>query len=90
MANSIESRSNLTNLINTYSLYRSQLQRKPLEDVIEEMKKDIHISAVSSLQTQGKSPISAFKVAYEYSNRQAAQKVAYDLTKALSTRTSGR
>ncbi len=85
MANTIESRSNLTNLINTHNLYRSQLQRKPLEDVIEEMKRNIRISAVTTLQTQGqtRTPISAFKVAFEYSNRQAAQKVTYNLTRGF-------
>jgi polysaccharide chain length determinant protein (PEP-CTERM system associated) len=85
MAATIESRPNLTNLINTHNLYRSQLQRKPLEDVIEEMKRNIRISAVTTLQTQSqaRSPISAFKVAFEYSNRQAAQKVTYDLTRGF-------
>lgn len=84
MANVIESRSNLTNLINTYNLYRSELQRKPMEDVIEAMKKDIRISSVATLQTQGgRSPISAFKVAFEYSNRQAAQKVTAELTRGF-------
>lgn len=85
MAATIESRPNLTNLINTHNLYRSQLQRKPLEDVIEEMKRNIRISAVTTLQTQGqtRTPISAFKVAFEYSNRQAAQKVTYDLTRGF-------
>jgi polysaccharide chain length determinant protein (PEP-CTERM system associated) len=82
MANSIESRANLTNLINTHGLYRSQLSRKPLEDVIEDMRRDIHISPVGSLQTAtGKSPISAFKVAFEYSNRYLAQKVAAELAR---------
>lgn len=85
MAQVIMSRSNLTNLINTHNLYSSRLQRKPLEDVIEEMKRDIHISPVTSLQTQqqGRTPISAFKVAFEYSNRQAARKVTYDLTRGF-------
>jgi polysaccharide chain length determinant protein (PEP-CTERM system associated) len=85
MAQTITSRASLANLVNTHNLYRSQLQRKPLEDVIEEMKRDIHISAVTSLQTQqqGRAPISAFKVSFEYSNRQAAQKVAYDLTRGF-------
>ncbi len=85
MAATIESRPNLSNLINTHNLYRSQLQRKPLEDVIEEMKRNIRISAVATLQTQGqtRTPISAFKVAFEYSNRQAAQRVTYDLTRGF-------
>jgi uncharacterized protein involved in exopolysaccharide biosynthesis len=81
MANSIESRANLTNLINTHTLYRAQLARQPLEDVIEDMRKDIHISPVGNVQTQGKGPISAFKVSFEYSNRYLAQKVAAELAR---------
>lgn len=84
MAAVIESRSNLINLINTYNLYRSELQRKPMEDVVEAMRKDIRISPVATLQTQGgKSSISAFKVAFEYSNRQAAQRVTTELTRGF-------
>ena len=81
MANSIESRANLTNLINTHNLYRGPLARKPLEDVIEDMRKDIHISPVGNLQAQGRGAISAFKVSYEYSNRYLAQKVAAELAR---------
>jgi len=81
MLNGIESRANLTNLINTHSLYRSQVARKPLEDVIEDMRKDIHITQAGSLQTQGKGPISAFQVSFEYSNRYVAQKITAELAR---------
>jgi hypothetical protein len=81
MLNSIESRANLTNLINTHSLYRSQVARKPLEDVIEDMRKDIHITQAGSLQTQNKGPISAFQVSFEYSNRYIAQKITAELAR---------
>ncbi|MGO9095656.1 MAG: GumC family protein [Bryobacteraceae bacterium] len=81
MLNGIESRANLTNLINTHSLYRSQVARKPLEDVIEDMRKDIHITQAGSLQTQNKGPISAFEVSFEYSNRYVAQKITAELAR---------
>jgi len=84
MANSIESRAKLTDIINTYRLYLSQLSRQPLEDVIEDMRKDIKISPVASLQTpSGRAPISAFKVTYEYSNRYLAQRVAAELARSF-------
>jgi polysaccharide chain length determinant protein (PEP-CTERM system associated) len=80
MAQTIESRANLTNIINTYTLYPNDMKRKPLEDVIEGMKKAIKISPVASIQTpSGRTPVSAFRVSFEYSNRYAAQKVARDL-----------
>src|SRR3977135_4343841 len=43
MAQTILSRGNLTNIINTFNLYPRDRQRKPMEDVVEEMKRDIHI-----------------------------------------------
>ena len=81
MANSIESRANLTNLINTHDLYRGQLSRKPLEDVIEDMRRDIHINPVGNVQQQGRGPILAFKVAFDYSNRYLAQRVTAELAR---------
>jgi len=84
MANSIESRARLTDIINTYSLYRSQMQRKPLEDVIEEMKRDIKLSSVSTIQTvSGRGQISAFKISFEYSQRYLAQRVAAELARSF-------
>ncbi len=84
MANSIESRARLTDIINTYSLYRAQLQRKPLEDVIEEMKRDIGLTSVSTIQTVGgRGQISAFKVSFEYSQRYLAQRVTAELARSF-------
>jgi polysaccharide chain length determinant protein (PEP-CTERM system associated) len=80
MAQTIESRANLTNIINTYGLYPGDMKRRPLEDVIEDMKKVIKISPVASIQTAGgRTPVSAFRVSFEYSNRYLAQKVTRDL-----------
>ncbi|HPQ16796.1 MAG TPA: GNVR domain-containing protein [Bryobacteraceae bacterium] len=85
MAATIQSRPNLANLINTHGLYRSELKRKPLEDVIEEMKRNIHISPVTTIQTptHGRTAISAFKVSFAFSNRHAAQKVTADLARGF-------
>lgn len=84
MANSIESRAKLTDIIHTYGLYRSQLSRQPLEDVIESMRRDIRISPVGSMQTAtGRGPISAFKVSFEYSNRYLAQRVTAELARSF-------
>ncbi len=81
MAQSILSRATLVNIIQTYSLYRSELARKPMEDIVEQMRgKDIKIGPVSSLEMQqSKGPTSAFQISFEYSNRYAAQKVVKDL-----------
>jgi succinoglycan biosynthesis transport protein ExoP len=78
MAQTILSRGNLTNIINTFNLYPRERQRKPMEDVVEDMRKDVRIGNVVSM-TQGKQGISAFQISYSYDNRIIAQKVTADL-----------
>src|SRR3954453_19252058 len=60
MAQTILSRGNLTNIINTFNLYQRERQRKPMEDVIEDMKKDIRIGQVGTLTNQR--GVSAFTI----------------------------
>jgi polysaccharide chain length determinant protein (PEP-CTERM system associated) len=80
MAQNVLKRASLTNVIQSNNLYRSELQRKPMEDVLEQMKKDIKISPVVNLQqSTGHQPISAFRVSFEYSNRHLARKVTQEL-----------
>ena len=81
MAQSVQSRASLINIINSNNLYKSELQRKPLEDVLEDMRRAIKISPVVSMQQGGgRAPISAFRVSFAYSNRFQAQKVTAELT----------
>lgn len=81
MAQTILSRSNLSNLITTFDLYKSDRQRKPMEDVIEGMRKDISIGQVVTMtgQSQESRGISAFRLSFSYDNRIMAQKVTSDL-----------
>ena len=78
MAQTILSRGNLTNIINTFNLYARDRQRKPMEDVVEEMKKDIRIGNVTNM-TAANRGVSAFSIAFSYDNRIVAQKVTADL-----------
>lgn len=79
MAQTILSRGNLTNLINTYNLYPRERQRKPMEDVVEDMKRSIRIGQVVPL-TAGDRGVSAFSLAFSYqNNRIIVQKVTADL-----------
>lgn len=80
MAQDILSRPSLINIINSQDLYRRERQRRPLEDVIEQMKTDVKIFPVVSLQIQQqRMPVSAFRVAFSYSDRFKAQKVTQEL-----------
>ena len=81
MEKTILSRATLTNLITTQGLYPKERARKPLDDVIEDMRShDIRISNVQLLSTtNAKQNYPAFSVSFSYNNRFTAQKVATDL-----------
>lgn len=78
MAQTILSRGNLTNIINTFGLYPRDKQRKPMEDIVEEMKKEIRIGSVTGMTAQNRG-VSAFSISFSYENRIIAQKVTADL-----------
>jgi uncharacterized protein involved in exopolysaccharide biosynthesis len=78
----ILNRSSLTSLVNKYQLYRKELSRLPMEDVIENMKvRDIKIGPVQTFaqNSQGRQVVPAFMIGFQYSNRLVAQRVANDL-----------
>ncbi len=49
MAANILSRNTLTNMINTYRLYPSEMKQEPLQDVIDKMKKSILIQPTAGV-----------------------------------------
>jgi polysaccharide chain length determinant protein (PEP-CTERM system associated) len=83
MAQTVKSRANLINIIQSNNLYRTELQHKPLEDVIEQMRGDIKISEVENLQQGPRQQYSAFKISFDYSNRMLAQKVTQELVRGF-------
>jgi len=81
MASTILSRTMLTNIIQTYGLYPRERNRRPMEDLIDEMQKAIKVGEVRELQRRSSAgPLSAFFISFEYENRYLAQKVTADLT----------
>ncbi len=82
MTQSIVSRANLTNLINTHQLYPRERRRLPMEDIIENMRtKAINVNMINNSATGG-GPAQrtvAFMVSFSYENRYLAQKVCSDL-----------
>jgi uncharacterized protein involved in exopolysaccharide biosynthesis len=76
-------RATLTNIINTHGLYKRKLARMPLDDVIEEMKRnDIQVLPVQQSLNAGQRETQqypAFEIRFAYSERFMAQKVATDL-----------
>lgn len=80
MTQTVTSRPALQNIIQTFGLYPKEVKRKPLADVAEDMRKDVHIGPVLSMQSpSGRTPLSAFSISFEYPDRRLAQKVAADL-----------
>lgn len=82
----ILNRSSLTNLINKHQLYKKELSRLPIDDVIDVMRlRDIKISPVQTFaqSTQGRQVVPAFLISFQYSNRYTAQRVTDDLTSSF-------
>ncbi|HVO99431.1 MAG TPA: Wzz/FepE/Etk N-terminal domain-containing protein [Bryobacteraceae bacterium] len=81
MAQQIESRSVLTNIINTFGLYPKERTRMPIEDLVEDMKKNqILIQPVATIGgANSQHGIPAFSVSFKYEDRYKAQKVVQDL-----------
>lgn len=74
MQNEILSRTTLGSIINDpkLQLYADDLKRKPLEDVIEQMRSDIHIQ-MEALPTAGAKRASAFTIQFSYNNKYKAR-----------------
>ncbi len=79
----ILNRATLTNIINTHGLYRRKLARMPMDDVIEDMKRDdLQVIPVRQSLNAGQRETQqypAFQIRFAYSDRFIAQKVTSDL-----------
>ena len=81
IAQTVLSRPVLTTIITTYELYQRDRQRLPMEDIIEDMRKDIHIGSVLSISNTSKDRVPAFQIQFAYTDRYKAQKVVNELVK---------
>ena len=80
MAENILSRNTLTNLINTYHLYRNELKSMPLEDVINGMKgKAIIIRPTAGVANLSGRNLPAMQVGFIYNDPRTAKAVCDDL-----------
>src|ERR1700704_3937784 len=68
MLQDVTSRSKLIDMIKKFNLYSSEQAKKPLEDIVEEMRHSILIDPVESkgAQQQQKPTGSAFRIAFQY------------------------
>lgn len=81
MTEQVLSRTQLRRLIEQFGLYKEQLSRRPMEDVIDRMRSAIKVHLVSGA---GKaSALTAFRVSFLYSNPRVAQRVTNELTSLI-------
>jgi hypothetical protein len=78
MSQTIFSRWGLATIIHTFSLYKTERSRMPMEDVVELMRKSILIRPVASV-VDGSPRIPAFVVQFSYEDRHLAQRVTQEL-----------
>jgi len=78
MAETIESRTTLSSIINSYGLYKAELKREPLDDVIAKMQHSIRIAGSGGITNSGRN-LPAFQLSFSYNDRHVAQKVCQEL-----------
>lgn len=87
MYQQIVSRSTLTNIVNVYNLYPRERQRKPIDDVVEEMRRKIKLGTILPIgdSGMGRSQLAAFQISFAYENRVLAQKITGELVSRFMT-----
>lgn len=86
LANDVLRRASLAALIETHHLYPAERRKLPMEDVVEDMRRDIKLVPVGFLPTsvgEQQTRLSAFRMTFEYPDRLAAQRVCADLASSF-------
>ncbi len=78
MAQSILSRATLTSIINNFGLYKAELKKEPMEDVIDKMRQSIPIRPTEGIAASGR-VMPAMQISFIYPDKYLAQKVCADL-----------
>ncbi len=86
----IESRTSLQELIQrpSLNLYPKDRQRKPMEDVVDQMRKAIRITILDSGSSAQQKFASAFEISFSYTDRYKAQAVASALVSKFTEETN--
>jgi polysaccharide chain length determinant protein (PEP-CTERM system associated) len=79
MYETIKSRNSLQSIITTYGLYKPELRREPLDDVIDLMRRKMKIQATEGVTNVNGRILPAFQVSFAYNDRYLAQKVCSEL-----------
>ena len=79
MAETIKSRNTLTSMINTFGLYKKELKKEPLEDVLNVMGPAIKIVPAAAVANVSGRSMPAIQISFTYRDRVLAQKVCQDI-----------
>ncbi|MGH9723143.1 MAG: GumC family protein, partial [Bryobacteraceae bacterium] len=79
MHQDVTSRGRLIDLIKKFNLYPKEQAKRPLEDIVEDMRPKIRISALDINPAQQKNLGSAFQISFAYDNRQDSYKVVNEI-----------
>jgi polysaccharide biosynthesis transport protein len=79
MAQQIKSHSTLTTMITSFGLYPKEVKSAPMQDVVEQMKKDIAIKPVEGITNVTGKELPAMQVSFSYRDAITAQKVCSDI-----------
>ncbi len=86
MTEVILSRATLTNIISTLGLYKKELGRMPMDDVVERMRtRDVRITQPQTTEQSNPNSVTAFQINFSYDNRFQAQKVTNELVSRFIT-----
>ena len=93
MQTEILSRGSLSDLVQdpTLDLYRRERARKPMEDIVEEMRSNIKINILDLPNTQMRNrAASAFQISFSYPDRYKSQAVVRELVSKFSDQNATR
>jgi len=84
MLQDVTSRSKLIDMIKKFNLYPAEQAKRPLEDIVEEMRTKINIIPLDNSRDPANKTIgSAFRISYNYFNRFDAQKVVSEMVNSF-------
>ncbi len=88
MAEGILSRTPLTNIINTYHLYKSELKSEPMEDVVNKMRAAVIIRLTAGVANMSGKSLPAMQVGFTYSDAHIAKAVCDDIVSRFMSQNS--
>ncbi|MBK9168716.1 MAG: hypothetical protein IPM24_14775 [Bryobacterales bacterium] len=85
MRQDVTSRGKLIDMVKKYNLYPKQQEKRPLEDIVEDMRRDIAIDPVDIGMARQPQGATAFRIEFSYSDRKAAQSVVNEIVGAFTS-----